>query len=210
MATPIYRWLYEWFPPLTGLRAAGRFRGVVLLAIAGLAGFGMSCVIRRLKAAGWNQPAIISLAIGLVALANIEVLRAPIGWTPFKGVPAAYQDVARLADAVILEVPFYRPFLAFLNATYLLHATVHWKPMVNGYSGFTTRSYRRLWRAGMNRFPEAPSTDALRKVGVTHVIVHPQRLGRRAPWVLSLMQQSGEFERVGGDESVQIYRLLPR
>jgi hypothetical protein len=40
--------------------------------------------------------------------------------------------------------------------------------------------------------------------------VHPERLGRRAAGVLRGMQQSGDFQRVGGDDRrVQIYRLLP-
>jgi hypothetical protein len=210
MATPIYRWLYEWLPAMSGLRAPVRFRAVVLLAVAGLAGFGLAWLMRRVESAGWTRRAVVVLGIGAAALVNAEALRAPIRWTAFEGIPPAYYEVERLPDAVLAEVPMYAPRVVFANARYLLPATVHWKPMVNGYSGFTPRSYRRLWRDGMNRFPAPPAAEALRRAGVTHVVVHPERLGRRAAGVLRGMQQSGDFQRVGGDDRrVQIYRLLP-
>ena len=61
-----------------------------------------------------------------------------------------------------------------MNGEYVLNATAHWRPLVNGYSGDIPDSYRnaadRLWY-----FPEARAMDALRDVGATHVMVHLEK-----------------------------------
>ena len=145
-----------------------------------------------------------------IICANAEALRAPIGWRAFEGISPAYQEVAQLPNAVIVEMPFPPPPTFFVNTDYMLASTVHWRPMVNGYSGLLPDSYRRLWRDGITRFPDPSSTDALRAIGVTHVIVHTSRLRGGARMLPLKMQRSGEFERVGGKDVLQIFRLRPR
>src|SRR4051794_31408143 len=76
--TPVYGWLFHVFPPMQGLRAAARFGNLFLLGMAVLAGFG---------AARIRRPA---LAYALVALVNLEALRAPFTYQPFPGIPPVY------------------------------------------------------------------------------------------------------------------------
>jgi len=47
----------------------------------------------------------------------------------------------------------------------------HWRPMVNGYSGFIPASYDALL-AGVATFPDAAALQFLRAAGVTHVAVN--------------------------------------
>jgi hypothetical protein len=53
------------------------------------------------------------------------------------------------------------------------YSTVHWKKLVNGYSGFFPPHYSRLM-AMLNAVPrgEDMAWRALEAAGVTHVIVH--------------------------------------
>ena len=53
----------------------------------------------------------------------------------------------------------------------MLHATVHWRPMLNGYSGFLPRSYVTHYER-LRSFPDPASIAYLREIGVTHVAVH--------------------------------------
>ena len=121
-----------------------------------------------------------------------------------------YDVVAALPDPVVLaEFPMYRPNAFFRNADYMLASTRHWKPLVNGYSGFQPQSYRQLSEA-MGRFPDPPTTDILRQAGVTHVVIHRNLMGKGRDRLLDTMVRSGEFEPVAGDEQVRLFRLLPR
>ena len=71
--TPVYGWLYQVFPPMQGLRAAARFGNLFLLGMAVLAAFGLAGLRNRLPTR-WAGV----VAVGLVIVANIESLRAPI------------------------------------------------------------------------------------------------------------------------------------
>ena len=53
-----------------------------------------------------------------------------------------YDTLASLPDGVVAEMPFWwRPMDVPRNANYMLASTRHWKPLLNGYSGFTPASY---------------------------------------------------------------------
>src|SRR4029079_19438146 len=53
---------------------------------------------------------------------------------------------------------------------YMYYSTFHWKPLVNGYSGFFPPSYMDfLW--AMRSFPDAPSIDFLRRRGATYIVL---------------------------------------
>ena len=77
------------------------------------------------------------------SLVNIEALRAPFAYRGFEGVPRVYDLLAMGTGRVVLaETPFYPPHAAFENAEYVLNSTAHWRPLMNGYSGYTPASYR--------------------------------------------------------------------
>jgi hypothetical protein len=204
-----YRWLYDLVPLLQGIRAPSRFGILALVAVAGLAGYGVQWIDDRLAASG-RARARIALLAGALVLVTIEALRAPFDYRPAVPASPVYRVVARLPDpAVIAEFPMYRPEAYFRNADYMLWSTVHWKPIVNGYSGFMPASYRRMSEA-MRTFPDPPTTDVLRAAGVTHVIIHRNRFGAGRDMLIASMLGSGEFEPVAGDEQVRLFALRPR
>jgi hypothetical protein len=53
----------------------------------------------------------------------------------------------------------------------MLNSTRHWRPMLNGYSGYRPLSYYETG-AAISDFPSPASIDWLRRKGVTHVFVH--------------------------------------
>lgn len=171
-STAIYRWLYSWLLPLRGLRAAARFGYLYLLAVALFAAWGVAALERR-----WSSRPRVALGVIVAALAvvTVEAWQGPVRVEPFTRVPAIYSIVADAPDPVrLVELPFYPPDAIFANAEYVFNSTAHWRPLMNGYSGFTPDSYRRrsetFWF-----FPEERAFDAIRHEGATHVIVHLSR-----------------------------------
>ena len=169
---PLYGWLYEVFPLMQAIRVAERFGQLALMAGAGLAGFGLATLRRRWRARAKVPGAVLAaVTVTLIGLANLEALRAPFAYTPFAGIPRVYDVLANQPDAVVVEFPFYPAGSVSNNARYMLASTRHFKPLLNGYSGFLPQSYRRN-AVALQNFPDAGSLAVLRATGVSHVVVH--------------------------------------
>ena len=203
-ATPVYGLLFEAFPPMQGLRAAARFGSLFLLAVALLAAFGLA----RLRA-GCPGRAGAALAVVAVAAVNLEALTAPFSYRPFGGIPRVYSLLAREPGPVVLaETPFYPPHAAFENGEYVLNSTAHWRPLMNGYSGYVPATYRQVaWTFWY--FPEERAIDAMKAAGVTHVTVHPPRFGPEAAGTLERLARRPDFEllAIGAGDGLRLYRL---
>jgi hypothetical protein len=202
--TPVYGWLYAVFPPLSGIRAAARFGNLFLLAIAILAGIGAA----RLRASGLlGRRAAIVLTAAVVTV-NAEALRAPYEYRRFDGIPNIYSILAREPGRVVLvEQPFYPAQAVFENAEYVLNSTAHWRPLMNGYSGFTPAPYR-TYAETFWFFPRPHAIQAMRRAGVTHVMVHPRRFERDAPETMRMIAASPFLERLAvGRNDMALYRL---
>jgi hypothetical protein len=200
--TPVYRWVYAVFPPMHGLRAAARFGVLFLFGLSVLAGLGLAA----LRARHPGRRSLVA-AIALVALANVEALRAPFVYRRFAGIPGIYRLLATEPGVVLAEVPFYPRRAVFENGEYVLNSTAHWQPLMNGYSGYTPPSYSAyadvFWY-----FPREHAIQAMRRAGVTHVMVHLDRFGHEADDVLAAISGRPEFELMAsGSRGLRLYRL---
>ena len=195
---PGYAILYQVFPLLGAIRAVSRFAVLALLAIAVLAGFGIA-VLRRSVPPRIQAP-LSALAVALVVL---EPLAAPLGLARFDGIPAIYDQLRSESNAVVVELPFPHPRAVFLNAGYMLNSTRHWKPMLNGYSGFQPPSYDRHYES-LKTFPSDESIAGMRAAGVTHLFVHFDRYG---PEFSGVLEGVRALRRIASDGSISLYRL---
>jgi len=204
--TPVYGWVFQIFPPIQGLRAAARWGNLFLLGMAALAGMGLAGLLTRMSTR--RAGAIAALAILLV---NIESLRAPFGYTRFDGIPRIYTHLADAPGQVVLvEIPFYPPEAVFQNAGYVLNSTAHFRPLMNGYSGYTPESYER-YAAEFASFPDPQALRAMRRARVTHVMVHSTRFyhsAERNAEILDRIAASPALERIAvGPPGITLYRL---
>jgi hypothetical protein len=204
--TPIYGWLFHVFPPMQGLRAAARFGNLFLLGVAALAGIGLALVNSTLPA---GRARIVAFAV--VAAVNLEALRAPFPFRHYEGIPAIYSLVAQAPGRVVLaEVPFYPANAVFENATYVLNSTAHFRPLMNGYSGYTPSSYRK-YAEEFHGFPEERAIVAMRQAGVTHVLVHPSRLNQDPEQTARTMERANAspfLERIAiGQHGLTLFKM---
>ena len=206
-ATPVYRLAYRVLLPLQGLRVPARFGFLLLFAIGVMAGLGTASLIDRARSAR-ARAVITGLAVSLVTL---EAWSAPIQTSPFTGVPRIYENLDREPQpALLVEVPFWPPDTVYGNAEYVLNATEHRTPIMNGYSGFTPDAYRRraqwFWF-----FPERWAIEAMRKEGATHVMVHFEQFGPDADAVKAGLSTQPDLQLVAEDaRGHRLYRLTAR
>jgi hypothetical protein len=195
-STLIYRWLYAWVAPVRGLRAAARFGFLLLIAVALLAGVGVAWIERR---AGSGKTARL-VGIGALLLVSAETWRGPVTTVPFPGVSSIYRILATdiPTPVMLVEVPFYPASAVFENGEYVLNSTAHWRPLMNGYSGFTPMSYRRRADAFWF-FPADWAIRAIRDAGATHVMVHLARFGSQGPEVVRALEGRSDLRLLARD-----------
>jgi hypothetical protein len=198
---PVYGWLYRLLPLLQGVRGVARFGFLTLVAIAGLAGFGLA----RLRHRAASRSTVLATMLGVAAVTgvNIEAWRAPIHWTPALRLSPVYGLLAG-EPGVVVELPFPSATHTSANGVFVLASTRHFRPMLNGYSGFVPASYASH-AARLAHFPDTESHRLLVEAGVRHVLVHApptddlQQLADRAPWLVRRVQYP----------DVTLYRLVP-
>jgi hypothetical protein len=169
MKGTLYPFLYKWFPPIRGMRVAARFSVILGISLVVLAGFG----VRRLLAR-FRSPRLRGLMfVGMVGLVLID-LHPKLDLIPvWPGAPAVYKALEKRTDPIVLaEFPFetQRPLVAN-ELPYMYFSIWHWRPMVNGYSGFIPEAHAALVEV-VRGFPDPASIVALRMHGVTHVTIN--------------------------------------
>ena len=168
-----YRWAFETFSPIAGIRAPVRWSVLAYVGLAGLAAIAANRITRQ------QRPAVTVLAavlIGALIILSIPV-NFPIRWFRIPSPEPAF--VTWLSQpgvsGAVFEIPPGAPF----EYESMLHATAHHQRIVNGISGFTPPSYQQL-QSHMERDPipgeVLPSLEAW---DVSFVVVHADRLGRR-------------------------------
>jgi hypothetical protein len=167
--TPVYRFLVQSFGSVfRSIRVPGR--GIVLfdLALGVLAAWGLSlatanrsartrrfAVAAALAAVAFEYRAF-PIEIGRVAEASAPVYR----WVGGLALPAGNS---------VVEWP-----LGFdTDVEYVFRSTAHWKPLVNGYSGFAPPHYNRLH--DLLEQPAIPDAvwDAMRRLDAAVLLFHP-------------------------------------
>jgi hypothetical protein len=165
-----YQWLYRLLPPYRALRVPSRFAMLVSMFLAVLAGLGISSMLARLESVRVQRAL---LAVALIGLVSESVNRPlPLAEMPAR-IPGVYHYLASLPPGVVFEYPIshLEGRSGPQDATYMYYSTAHWKPLLNGYSGFAPPSYFEL-RDRMAAFPEPEAIEYLRQRGAQYVLVH--------------------------------------
>ena len=196
--SPIYPVLHRVIPLFRAISVPAHLGQIVLLMIAVLAGFGVAGLQQRASRTVWPL-----VAIALTVAVNAEALRAPLAYEPFSDIPRLYDRLRGDRRAVLIELPFYEPRLFFGNAKYMLYSTRHWRPLLNGYSGFRGASYDEVF-AAIQGFPDAAVLAALRQRGVTHITVHAPEFATDR---LAAMANSRSLELLVEERDIRLYRL---
>jgi hypothetical protein len=206
---PGFVWLHEHVPALGAIRCYSRAGQMALIAMAVLAGYGAAALLNRggrALALQSNPRHRIALGVVLVAAVNLEVLRAPLWYRDFPGIPTIYGVLRDEPHAVVVEMPFYDRRAFFGNAGYMINATRHRHPIVNGYSGFAPPGFEQTAQT-MRAFPGDKALELMHRLGVTHVVVHrTSGMERRR----AAIDASPALRLVAEQDGIAIYRFVSR
>lgn len=193
----VFSLLYRVVPAYQGLRVPSRAGILFLLAVALLASAGLSRVGRA-----WAR----ALA---VVLAAAECYAGPLPWSfEVPVLPGIYAQVAeREEPGALIEIPLPAPEQFQLNAVYMYRSLFHWRPLVNGYSGFVPGSYRDIHLRLSADFHGALSH--LHDLGVNLLLAHGGRLGPRAIRQIEEAERLGRLRLLAQVEGDRLYAIQP-
>lgn len=175
----LYGFFFDHVPGFDALRVPARYAMIAALYLSVLAGIGASWVIRRPRGA---TPVTVALCAAFLIEAAFAPMPVNAIWAEDSVVPAARVEPAATAppvyrqlagmpgNIVVAEFPFGD---AAWELRYVYYSTVHWKRIINGYSGQFPLGYRGR-AARFRRVADAPhdAWQMLVDAGATHVIVH--------------------------------------
>jgi hypothetical protein len=147
--TGLYRVLHENLVLVRGVRALSRFSLIPVLALSVLTGLALA---RR-----WRL-ALLALPLMLLESSNV-----PIAYARATAPPASAGWLAGQEGAV-LHLPAGEG-----DTQVMLDGVAHWRPLVNGDSGFVPRPYARL-RELLERPLDGEPLRLLRAIGARHVV----------------------------------------
>lgn len=177
LRTPFYRFFFLYVPGFRAIRVPARWALISQVGLALLIAIAVAAIARHAKWAG----IVIALAFLTELHQSIRWYMAPTNTRPVD------QWAATARPHAMTELPIRRE----LDYEVMLRATTHHRPIVNGVSGFAPPEYARLVN-----LCETWSDDLvpeLARIGVTHVIVHPESLDAAGHAWLGRMVDAGQL-----------------
>jgi hypothetical protein len=176
----LYPVFYKYVPGFDALRVPARLGMAVMAFLAVLAGFGA----RRLLADGWRGT---TAALGLAAVVVVESIGVPLPISLRMGSEAGYAMPTRRLPTGRSPSPLNR-YLAGLEPgaalivfpfgditweiRFTYESTLHWKPLVNGFSGWAPPRYVLARNVLLEPLKDPDAAwEAVMQSGATHAVV---------------------------------------
>ena len=165
MHTPYYRFLVQSFGSVfRSLRVPSR--GIVLfdLGLGILAAWGLSLLSRRRR---W-------LPAAALLLTAIEYRAFPVDISPVEKEPApVYKWLGAVSfSGAVIELPFATDS----EVDYEFRSTAHWRPLVNGYSGFAPPRHNELAAMFAEKPIHAVVWTRIEEMGACLLVVHSRAI----------------------------------
>jgi hypothetical protein len=217
----VYIPLARLLPGFSAMRVPARFQAFTLFAVASCAAAVFDHLAARLRAPGGARArrrlALFTVAVFAGALIESAPRHLPWGVVPEEDdFPDVYDWIADQPDVrALLELPLVvdpsprARDQAAVQAMY--YGTLHWRPIVNGFSAHFPAAYVQLTAVCCHPMPDPATLATLRAEGVSHILIHRSDLenGERHAlddWAagnaaIATLAYSGQGDRV--------YRLAP-
>lgn len=200
----LYRVFYETIPVFTFLRAPGRMGILVTLTLVVFAAAAAAHVLTRVR-----RPRLIAALLTAAAVAEL----AAFPLTQFREAPPfpdPYRLLATLPRGAVAEFPYWYQRSDFpRHAQYMLNSTVHWQPLVNGYSDHIPDDFRATVLA-LSSFPSRESFAILARRDARYVVFHLDMYNARlrARLLEQLDIYSPYLRPLSRDGSVWLYQIV--
>ena len=185
-------WASAWVPGFENMRGPLRWQILIGVALAPLAGIGVWALERWIRSAGLARARV---SIGVVRAVLLFLMLSSLSWRALPVTEAiddsagsvwGYRALADLDPGPVLEIPWPMDFGADAveGSRYTLASTLHWKPILNGFTAYRPPSYAFLQRVAQT-LPDPEAVARLRELaGLRWIVVHVDRLSptQRGAW----------------------------
>jgi Dolichyl-phosphate-mannose-protein mannosyltransferase len=203
-----YSFIVQHVAALNGLRALARAGVLVIFFVTVLAAFGYDALASERRGIGRR---LLFAIIVVVLLAEYRCEPLPLERYPNEP-PALYAWLAQQPKGIVAELPM--PFLDHWpgpdpRISYM--STFHWRPLVNGYSGYLPISYA-LRLDAVREFPDGASVEYLRAERVRYLILHlVDYTAEDAVTIVNTLKNRDRLEQLGrfddGRGEAVVFRL---
>ena len=163
-----YYLIFKFLSPIRFLRVVSRYSTVVLLMTSILSAYAISDLLANSSTRGRK---ILALLFLLVFIGEYTPIKRFDRFTNISNVPKIYQFVKNDSSVkAMVELPINVD--PFTTTQYLYYAGIHFKPIMNGYSGYEPPSYQEfktMFDSGLQSF----AASVLNANGVTHLLCNP-------------------------------------
>jgi len=193
-----YAWSFQWLLPLRALRVPARWALLGSLGLSLAASAGASRLPRRVF---WP---VVLLAVAEAWVSPFPTAPVPNGGEP----PAVYHFLAASSRGPLVELPLATSTgEAFrLEPQRLYWSTLHWRPMVNGYSGYTPAPYRELARL-LDDGRSAQALALLAAWNVTTVVAHLDEMDEEARLAWQEPRRLEGLREIFRDDGTRVFEL---
>ena len=181
----LYRLLLGQVTALQGFRALARVGILAGGTVAILAALGTQALLARLRFSPQWRHAFVPLVLAAMA---VEYANRPLSLSYGLSAepPDLYRALSHAEPGTILELPTpLANALPGADPEYQSWSIWHWRPLINGYSGYYPPHYLNAL-APLRTFPDERSLTLLRERQVRYVIVHRARMDPRKYTELAL------------------------
>lgn len=202
--SPVFAAAARLLPGLDGLRVPARFAQLAGLGLALVAARGLDRLL-----AGWRPAARAAILAGVLAALAVELLPANVRWSALADeaeFPAVdHWLAASSAVGAYVDLPFPPRNRLTREGLAMYRSTLHWKPLVNGRSGYAPAAWWRAFEA-IPVLPDAAATRLLRTMGVTHIVVREGAM-LELPWRRErYIEWTRQFDAAGAEGLELVYR----
>lgn len=226
-----YAFVFFLFPPFRSIRVPTRFSVFVMLALAVLAAYAIRWFAERFAK---RRYLTWGIQLGVLAFILLESLAIPWPFIPVRkpdDFPLVYHWLKEQAPgSPVLELPLSQEINAekvhgalrgrsvpegellshdwpvvFIESVRMYYSTLHWQPLVNGYSSYFPNTYREV----LQKFGDFPTEEGIafgRQLGIRYYVVHEKEF-INWPDVEQRLQNTPSLALVGafGDDRVYEY-----
>jgi hypothetical protein len=159
---------------------------------------------------GWGKTAA-RLATAALFAANICWFQLPArdAWSDADDIENAHRALAALEPGPVVEIPWriHRISTATNGSRYMIASSLHWNPMLNGYTAYVPPTYHFVQRLAQS-LPDRHAVENLRRLtGLRWIVLHPERLGRKQRRLWSLAERAGELRIAVAKPDFRIYEV---
>lgn len=199
----LYALAYRIVPAWTLMRAPARFGVLAGLAVSVLASIGLAALLRTTKRAR-----IVAATVSVFTVAELSAVPWDVRDAP--PVPQPYRVLAGLPAGAVAEFPFFfRPIDFHRHSIYMLYSTMHWHPLVNGYSDYVPDDFRAM-AVPVSSFPAWEALGILRAHGARYVVFHLDWYDSRSrEKLLERIERYREYIRpLAQDGDVRLFEIV--